>query len=677
MKKEIDSGKNQTELNQTKPSYEEIVYTPDEQRFRDMLINLAMIARQRRDTAHDEFDGMTYVEWWDKNNKIRNGYIQPKENPSDINATTGTAREKTNTMLAALLNLNLSPNIECYDKNDLPNEELGKVMEDMERKSREIEVPDYDFKMVKIYDEFLTQGTVHTAERFIEYKIPKITTGKLDMTNLQKLKLESGISKAYKLCDTELLVGLNVYPGNVREPSVEKQPFYFVRRLRSMSEAKALYGDWERWNNVPTLKRDFFAVANDYRPYNNWTLVGFRENYIEDLDFYDKWNNQWMKLLNGTMMFPVKQEGNQYITLPLSSLLGTCEYPIVKGDNESMPNFYYSRSVPSKARVEQELLDEFVKAAVKKTRQSYKPPMANNTGQELSSDIFDEATIWDDVDAAKLTQIIETPGVTSSEYQMLQFTKGMIDEKSVSSIVEGQEPSGDRTTATQIIEQRKAAMQKLGLTIQGITNFEKRRCLLRIWNILTHWTLPTKLSNGLSDAVNQYKTITATTYTKKGQGKRIIKMTQNLPEQGQLDAESKILADTGSKNIMTYINPDELRKTIEWTWEIIITPVPKQDSALKIVQFTDFLKNALSLSQVFGVKIKGEEALNRYAILNQEDPSKIFDFTPQQPPAMPPLGQPPVMQPMGLPIGMPRNSNLQQIKQKQPAQPSVNTLVKG
>lgn len=663
------ASQNFTGLNQSKPSYQEMVYSPDEMQFRDMLINLAMISRQRRDTSHEEFDGMTYVEWWDKNNKIRNGYIEPKENQSDINATTGTAREKTNTMLAALLNLSLEPNIECYDKQDIPNQELGKLMEDLERKSREMEIPDYDYKIIKIYDEFLTQGTVHTVERFTEFKVPEITVKKLNMSSMEKMRIEEGIDKVYKLCDTELLVGLNVYPGNVREPSVEKQPFYFVRRLRSMAEAKALYGDWERWGNVPTLKRDFFAVANDYRPYNNWTLVGFRENYVEDLDFYDKWNNQWMKLLNGTLMFPVRKVKEKYITMPLSSLLGICEYPVVKGDNESMPNFYYSRSVPSKTRVEQELLDEFIKAAVKKTRQSYKPPMANNTGQEISSDIFDEATIWDDVDATKLTRIIESEGVTSSEYNMLQFTKKMIDEKSITPIVEGQIPEG-RTTATQIVETRKAAMQKLGLTIQGIVNFEKRRCLLRIWNILTHWTLPTKLSDGLANAKNQYRSITATTKGELGEGKRVVKMTTELPEQGQIEAESKLLANMNSKNVMTYVNPEELRKTIEWTWKIIVTPVPKQDTALKVAQFSDFVKNALALSGALGMKLRGEEVLTRYAILNQEDPTKIFDFSSALAPPMA-QGVPGQMPPQG----MAQSLTSQQLKPRPLPKASLNTLM--
>ena len=625
-----------------KAQYADAAYTQDEMDYRSMLIYNATVSRQRRDTSHVEFDNMTYPEWWENNNKIRNGYIEPKQNPSDINATTGTAREKTNSMLASLLSLNLEPSFEAYDKNGVKNDELGQIMGDLERKSREMECPDYDWKRTKIYDEYLTQGIVHTRERFREFSVPQFTLENLDISNIEKAKIERGMDKAHKYCDTELLLGLNVYPGNIREPSLENQPFMFVRRILSMKEAQAIYGKWDRWKNVPLMKRDFFAVANDYRPYNNWTLVGFREQYVEELEYFDKWANQYMILLNGTMMFPVKKDtdGN-FLTMPLTSINGVCEYPIAKGDNESMPNFYYSRSIPSKTRVEQQLMDETVKAMVWKMRQSYRPPMGNMTGEEVSADIFDPATIWDDLDADKLKPLIPNTGVTQADHSMAMFVKGMIDEKSVSPVMEGQEPN-TRSTATQIIEQRKMGMQKMGLPISGIVAYEKKRSLLRVYDILTHWTLPQKLSDGISMMQNQYKTITVKSNFKDGSGNRIIEFTKDVLSDEQTYAEEKIVEQlTGVKTRKHTINPELLKKTIEWNWYVTITPKPKEDSAIKVAQFEEFLKTGFILGQQFGIKMKGVEALTRFSTLNGEDANMLFDLQNQvPPPQVGPDGQP-------------------------------------
>jgi hypothetical protein len=167
---------------QNEYQFEHIQYSTDELEYRSMIIDKANRTRIIRDKTHTEFDGMTYREWWEANYKTRNGYIEPKKNESDITATTGAVREKANTILAALLNLNLEPNINPYDKSGRIQEELGQVMEDLERKSRELEVPDYDFKRALIYDEYVSQGTVFTEEIYNEFSIPDNVVENLDMT---------------------------------------------------------------------------------------------------------------------------------------------------------------------------------------------------------------------------------------------------------------------------------------------------------------------------------------------------------------------------------------------------------------------------------------------------------------------------------------------------------------
>ena len=654
-------------------SFQGVQYTPDELAYRDQLTTNSNYARQKRDTSHIEFDSMDYVTWWETNQKTRNGYIPPKKNESDITMTLGTVREKTNTYLAYLLNLNLEPNVVAYSKDGRAEIEVGDMMQDLEKKSREMETPDYDYKKVRIYDEYLTQGTVFAEETFKEFVISNHTVSKLDMSKTEAIKITKGVRKTHKECDLELLVGLNVYLGNIREPSIDLQPYIFTRKLRTKEEAFAIYGEWSRWKNVPLLKTDFFNINSDYRPYNNWVLTGFRENYVEEIKYYDKWSGNFMVMLNGTMMFPVKMIDGKYLTIPLSSILGVNMYPVIKGDNEEITNFAYSRSVPSKTRVDQMLLDEFFKAMVFKTRQSYRPPLANFTSQQISSDIFDPATIVDNVDPDKLKPIIPTPGVSNAEFNITQFVKQIIDEKSVNPVFEGQDPQG-QTTATQIVEQRRASMQKMGLTVVGIVNFEKRRALLRIYNILTHWTEAKEASDGITKLGNQYRSITTDSKLENGDGQRMVRFV----DQGQMPSDEQVKAEeqlttvlTGNKVKINYVDPEELKKTIEWNWKISIVPTPKSDSALKVQQYSEFLKNSMALAQAFGMQVKGQEALSRYALLSEEDPDKIFNFSPPQQ-QIPIPGQMPQASGQN---PMPATANtMQQLMPKQASRPSVNTL---
>ena len=651
-------------------SFQGVRYTPEELEYRDILITNAMYARLKRDTEHIEFDGMDYVTWWETNNKTRNGYIAPKKNESDITMTLGTVREKTNTYLAYLLNLNLEPNIVAYSKDGRTEIEVGEVMQDLEKKSREMEEPDYDYKKVRIYDEYLTQGTMFAEETFKEFAVSNHTASNLDMSKTEAIKITKGVRKTHKECDLELLVGLNVYLGNIREPSIDLQPYIFTRKLRTKEEASAIYGDWSRWKNVPLLKTDFFNINSDYRAYNNWVLTGFRENFVEEIKYYDKWSGNFMVMLNGTMMFPVKKADGKFLTIPLSSILGVNMYPVIKGDNEEMINFAYSRSVPSKTRVDQMLLDEFFKAMVFKTRQSYRPPMANFTSTQIGSDIFDPATIIDNVDPDKLKPIIPTPGVTNSEFNITQFVKQIIDEKSVNPVFEGQDPQG-QTTATQIVEQRRASMQKMGLTVVGIVNFEKRRTLLRIYNILTHWTEAKEAKDGITQLGNKYRSITTDSKLPNGDGQRIVRFVgqADMPADEQVSAEENLTTVlTGNKVKINYIDPEELKKTIEWNWKISIVPTPKQDSHLKTAEFAEFIKNSLALSQAMGIQMKGQEVMTRYSTLSGEDADKLFTF------GTPAIGQMPQTDGQMPQI---QNKISQQLSPRQLPQPSVNSLVKG
>lgn len=637
-------------------------YTDLEKAFRKRLIQEMSSAKDQRDETYPELDDMDYVTYWYTNAKAANAYIPPKIDEEDVRTTSGTTLEKKNTILSALLNQNLEPDIEAFDKYDEQVQELGTIMEDMVKKSREIE--DYEEKRVPIYNELVSQGDVTVEDRYDEFSFPsKEVTSELDFRKLDKVKWKKRIDRIQKECSAQLLCGLNVYWGNVREPNIKKQPYVGVRRVYTRREAESIYGEWERWKNVPLQLTDTIGGDTDSVAYNDWTLEAFQDGMVEELRYFNKWTNDFMLMINGVMMFPVKEDG----TIPLTVLNGDCEYPLGHGILEPIPNLIWGKSIPSKSKVDQAIFDEMLKAIVLKTRKSYNPPLANMTGQTISKRVLWAGHIEDDIDAEKLQPILENVGVTSSEFNAIQFIKSIIDQKSVSPIMEGQNQAGSQT-AREIVEQKQQSMMKMGLSILGVLMLEKQLTKLRIRNIIQNWTEPMEKDlDAKKSAI--YRTVTVDTSFEDGsEGKRIIDITEDIPDDSQVYAEEELIKMTTGRNVRkNYLNP-KLLKAMDFYWFINIVPVEKSSNALRTAQFEESVLKAIQIFAPLGKMPNLDYVGTKWAINMNEDPAKFWQ---KQQPAMP-QGMPQQGMQQGMPQQMPNQMGNSQPKQL--PRPSVNTL---
>jgi len=597
-------------------------------------------SRDQREQSHTEFDDQTFTQYWESNAKAANSYIAPKINEFDVRTTTGTTKEKGTTVLSSLINFNLEPIIKGFDEENLEIRDLGMAMQDLIKKSRKIESPEYDFKRILIYHELLSQGTVFVEDTQVEFRLPTKTVKEFEMIDgkFSDFDWEEGIDKVYKVCQTSLINNLNVYLGNIKEFDLEKQPFVAVRKILTRSEAMSRYGKWSRWDNVPTSITKIAGESEDGLGYNKWSLEPLQKGMVEEVKYYDKWSNDFMILLNGVPMFPVKRSKKGRLgTFPLSSLLGICEYPLAKGDIEPISQFFaYSKSIPAKTKVDQQVFDEMLKAIIMKTRKSYQPPMANNTGKGLSKKIFYPGTIHNGINPDKLQEIGNNIGVTPSEYNATEFIKRIIDSKSVSPVLEGQNVTGQQT-AREIIESKQQSMMKLGVTILGVINLEKRLAKLRLLNILKYWTQPInqkaiETKEGVKSMVNVYRTESIDSEFEDGKnGERIIDFQEGPHPVGeQVLAEEKLLEKVKGRPVRKmYMNPKELR-SIDYNWHIEINPTEKNTSSLKQAQFDEYIQKIIGIFAPLGKVPNLDYLAERQAVLQGEDPRKIWP-TQQQP----------------------------------------------
>jgi hypothetical protein len=101
-------------------------YSDDEVQYLGALQIKLEQARNLRDTNHDEFDGMTFTEQWQAEEKSANTFIAPKINAEDTNFQSGIVMDTLIHVISQLINYDLGPEIHAYDQSQLEVASLGR-----------------------------------------------------------------------------------------------------------------------------------------------------------------------------------------------------------------------------------------------------------------------------------------------------------------------------------------------------------------------------------------------------------------------------------------------------------------------------------------------------------------------------------------------------------------------
>ena len=587
-------------------------YSNEEETYRGNLVSRLTKSKDLRDKSHDQFDGQTFLQYVESNRKGANTYVEPKKNKEDTNYSSGTIRQKLLAYLASLNNLDLQPDIQAFDRDNNEIMQLGESMEDIQFKVGELD-NDEEKKLLRQYS-LLEQGTVFVSENWDEkFRKKKSFHGKFN-GKIKSVSWTSRLKKEFARCTREILMPENVYLGDIYQFEMMKQPYIFTVEIRSYEEAEAIYGKWERWKNV---SRKVKHEANDdtekkYTPMRIFDV--HNKDEVEIIKYQDKWNDEFMIMINGVMMLPVG--------FPLSAMTPTGDYMVAKQVAEIIsPHFAYGKSLVARMKNNAALLDEMTRMAILKTQKSFAPPMFNNTGRVLSSRIFAPGKITMGVDGEKITKVDpEGRSVDSGESHMLEMLQKNIDRSSVDPTYQGQQPQGT-PTATQILEVQRQAKLMIGLTVFVCAMLEKKLVWLRIYNILHNWF---KKTGGYEDQltgefVNRYRSISRNKVIPgEGQGRQIIRLTDNLPSSKQVMEEENELSTLNNPVRVIYLKPSEI-KSSKYMWYITVTPKERKTDALNKVLFDEFMQKAMMFPNV-DVEYLGEE----FAQVWEKNSSKLF-----------------------------------------------------
>lgn len=600
-----------------------VPYTDDERAYFQYVSERVIKALNLRSKPYRELNDMDYITRYESNQDNFLAYTRKRRNEEERLLVTGVTRMKGKSLLSALLSYNLMPNFVAFDKNNDIIEELGSIMNDLVKKSYEIE--EYDKKRPLIYNEALAQGTWFVEELYLQkMEVRKKMTKELDVEKISSAKWKEEKLMKPGVCVSRLVPGKKVYLGNIQEFFMDNQPYAFTVDILDYNDAVSIFGEWERWQYVPRKVLYFDKQSGGDSKVDDG---------VEVIKYYDPIKNEFQIFCNSVMMLPP-----QY---PLTEVSPSGKIPLAKGDiDPTRWEFAYSKSFTDDMMFDQGLLDDFIRILVFKAQQHLMPPLVNNTNRVLGRRIFLPGMITSNINPNLLQPLIPTPGVTAPDVQMFEIIRRLVDEKSVSPQFTGDAQLG-RQTATEIIELKKQQMMKLGLLIWGIMEFEKSHAMLRLYNILSNWTKPVdqavdKLKKRL---VNVYQSFTVETEDREGAA--VHRVIEFSPEKAQLPSdflmrEEDYLSVGQEKPVrFTYIDPEWLRN-LNANWFVSITPTEKDTSELNRVLF---MKNITEGMQLFGPQAFNIEYLKqRWAILNKEDPNRLFIRQEIAPPKMLPEG---------------------------------------
>jgi hypothetical protein len=647
---------------------EEIKYTDAELKYRSELIRRAVAARDERDKSWKEFNGMGYIQWYNSNRELAYAYLEPRKEPEEISITTGTTKNKNTSILNTLLNYNMEPNIMAYDKADVPLNSLGYVIEGMVKKSRDLEL--YEEKKRLIYLEFLSQGTCFVDEINPKYEeIEKELTDENWSTKDPKdIKWITKIFKNYNQCESNLISGLKVFLGDMKQPFLNKQPYAFTVEYIPRDVAETMFKQFKRWKNVPKNTENF--VSGELEDENeDWRMYSTEfPNYVEVVKYQNPWTNEYQMLLNGTMMLPIGFPLS-YFTKDLN------KFTFSKGDADPIPNFAYSRSIPADTKVSQEVIDHLMKAFLRKTDKSIDPPLAKKGGKKISKKIFQPKNVTHGLDPDTIKEIGKNTGVTSSEVQMYNIMMSTINEMTVSSQFSNP-GENDAKTATQSQLEQKQNLNKIGNMMLGAILLEKQMVEHRIPNLLANWT--EKIHKGLNkirEDLSNYRKMTQANMVDNEEvlmDIRLVDKEPNLTPAGIYKEEEQLSKQYKKPTRLFFVKAKELRD-YKYIFKTEIVPTEKDTDELRRMMFVNNIQEAVS---IFGPQSINFEGLkSRYAQVIKEDPEVFFNQNGQG--MLNPNGQGMEVPGQGMPqgsIGGGMSSTVNQMKPDKPQKPSINTL---
>lgn len=560
------------------------------------------------------FNGITYSDAYDYNQKKAINYAPPKSTTDDRQVSLGIVHEKIVSFVAIFLKYVFKYHIKCYKDGKLVRG-MGDIYELAIEFSRKQE--QFYKKLAFIYWEVFTQGNAFILEDWVvrtEHEVDaynedgeKLDLEAIDYTYefLENLNYKEGKMVQRRFADSVLLDGRSVIFGDPEIEEAQDQPRITIEEVISMEDAEALYGTLKMWKSVPKTREDITALNMEKQTLFDAKRLKDPTKEVMVHRAYDKNRNKFNLFVNGVMMLPKDT--------PMRIFYPRMNYPLTNIPCERLKGSIYARSIPAKTKFNADFVDWILKKMALKFEQGIEPALLANGKYTLTRDIFRAGNVTHGVSKDMYEKADpENKGLTSSEYGFFGLMKDIIEQMTINPTSSG-EVSGD-PTATEIAIADTNQQKKLGFLLDALVQGFFDMGMRRAETIESKYTVKQRetIVDGKKVAVYQNFSISIAGV------ENVVDFDENVgteefekdlnAKRGELHAKAYQSRKRGQATEYFLVSPYELRYGM---YDIIMEVKPEQikDSQLQMIQLWDEFAKLL---QVFGEDVDREELKSEY-----------------------------------------------------------------
>lgn len=578
-------------------------------------------ARDTRDAPHPEFDDMPFLTYYEMLKRADDQYVAPRKNAQDTSINLGTIRDKDTSLVEYAMSHDFIPVAQVFDGEDDSLEELAETGEDLVQKS--LILDQWKDKAKLVYRSMVAFGTAMVEDLYVQRWV-------VDKTMKQGYRAGIGSDKAeweqkmrlqYDGCQAKLWDLRKIYFGDIRKfflNGPQGQPYMFTVEYESYDVVKQIFGNWDRWQYVPTYVTPTAELSQATAFVQGWTLRPVSLNYVEIVRYYDPVANEFALTLNGVDMLPLmKREGKDpqsgvpktYISgFPLTEVSPSGAIPFAKYDLEPMHDFAISKSQPGKMRVAADVENMMVKLFIQMFKQKVKPTLGNKSGRQFGPEVTDPGTVINDIREGDLFPVLPNfTGAVPADFSFFEIMKKELDKNSIERSWQGMQTQPGEETATEDLNDRKAQTLKVAAMFDGIISGNRQLYWLRTYNIMRNWTkaVDVQVDAERKAIVQKYRTVTLQGDINGGQKatKKIV-FTKDTPKLkkgekraslndsfGVMQEEMDHQKERGNELRLTYLHP-ELFASMQLNWFYECVPVPNASDPLTYFVFAKQIQDA-------------------------------------------------------------------------------------
>lgn len=554
----------------------QFVFTPEAFAQHKKIIQRFERAKALKQARYKYYDGMTYEEDYATNENLKNTFLTPKSNESEVRVNTGTSEKKLDAIKNELLTMNLQHEIRSTDEDDLEIQELGDDMGDIVTRTNQIE-KDEDFQE-EFIDEILSQRLVYVRESF-------------QTTYIKRGKVKLSLAKK------ELISGLKVFPGSWTIPAYlwDTQPYVITSDRVSYEQAEAIFQNFENWQHVMPNKgqRDLY-LGGAY----SYQFGELQDGEVEINVYRSLPDNEYQVYLNGVPMYGPAE--------PLPYEMD--HYDIRAYNIKTMSrNFLAGRPFTAMAKTMQAVANETIRLLIRKFQQALEPPMATGKGGKIySKGIWNPGAVTQGLRKNDFERLIDHNGVTDGEFAMYKLIEEKTEEFiGTPNIAQGLQGSREMS-ATEVLTMQKQFIKQLGYVVAALIRAKRDLTEMRVYTVLENYLTPTKrkFDDLTKEVFDVYRSLSIDNakFENNRKGKKIIKfMDRDLTQEEQQGIKQfeDDQEQNGNPIRIKTINVKTLQK-FPILWYVTVTMQEKEGTALDKVTFQDQLTQAAMITKVTG-----------------------------------------------------------------------------